>query len=307
MKRSGWAVRAVAAMGLLVCGCGSGSFNPTPGVTALFPPQVTAGSASFTLFLSGNNFQSTTTAQWNGVNRPAVFNDSSGQMAMTILDTDVANPGTGQITVANPAPGGGLQQNAVSFVINPGAVNGPVITTVSPASATVGGSAAVSITVAGTNFVSTDQISFNGTPLTTTASGTPVQLNATIPAEDLSATELASIAVQTNTATIASPSVKFPIGPSSNPSPRLTSIAPTSTKIGTVPPGAYLLLTGTGFVPGSVVNFNSSPRPTGYSSSTQLAVSVLSSDVAAGGTISVTVTNPNPGGGNSSSASFSVQ
>jgi hypothetical protein len=307
LKRSGWALLAVAAIGLLVCGCGSGSFNPTPAVTALFPPQVTAGSAAFTLLLSGNSFQANTTAQWNGVNRPAVFNDSSGQMAMTILDTDVANPGTGQITVANPAPGGGLQQNAISFVINPAGVNGPVITSVSPASATVGSSSAVSIKVSGANFVSTDQIAFNGTPFTTTASGTPVQLSATIPAEDLSTTELASIAVQTSNPTVASPSVKFPIGPSSNPSPKLTSLAPTSTKIGTVPPGAYLLITGSGFVPGSVVNFNASPRPTGYASSTQLAVSVLSSDVASGGTISVTVTNPNPGGGTSSSANFSVQ
>jgi hypothetical protein len=307
LKRLGWAVLAAAATSLLVGGCGSGTFNPTPAVTGLFPPQVTAGSAAFTLLLTGNNFQSTTTVQWNGVNRPSVFNDTSGQIAMTVLDTDVANPGTGQITAANPAPGGGLQQNAISFVINAAAVSGPVIQTVSPKSAVVGSNAAVALTVTGANFASTDQISFNGTPLTTTASGTPIQLSATIPSEDFTAAELASIAVQTNNPVVASPSVKFPIGPSSNPSPKLTSITPTSTKIGTVPPGAYLLVTGSGFVPGSVVNFNASPRPTGYASSTQLAVSVLSSDVAAGGTISVTVTNPNPGGGTSSSTSFSVQ
>jgi hypothetical protein len=290
---------------VLAGGCGNNSFNPTPAVTGLFPPDITAGSQSFTLFLNGNSFQSTTTAQWNGVNRPAVFNDSTGQIAMTILDTDVANPGSGQITVANPAPGGGLNPNAFSFTINPPAANGPSKIAVSPAGATVGTNASVAITVTGTNLASSDVVTFNGTPLTTVASST--QLTAAISGENFAAQSLASIAVQTNTPNIASPSVKFPIGPSANPVPKLTSIIPTSTKIGTIPPGALLVLTGTGFVPGSVVDFNGSARPTGYSSATQLAVGVLASDVTGGGTIAVTVVNPNPGGGTSAAVSFSVQ
>jgi hypothetical protein len=106
---------------------------------------------------------------------------------------------------------------------------------------------------------------------------------------------------------VASPSVQFPIGPSSNPTPHLSSILPTSTAMGALPPGGYLVITGSGFVPGSVVDFNGSPRPTGYSSSTQLAVSVLASDVATAGTVAVTVVNPNPGGGTSSSQNFTIQ
>jgi hypothetical protein len=295
------------AMALFVCGCGNNSFNPTPAITGLFPPDITAGSQAFTLFLSGNNFQSNTTAQWNGVDRPAVFNDSTGQMAMTILDSDVANPGSGQITVANPAPGGGLNPNAVSFTINPPAANGPSKIVVAPASAVAGNNNNLAITVTGTNLASSDVVSFNGTPLTTVASGSPLTLAATISGESFVSQSLASIAVQTNTPNVASPSVKFPIGPSSNPIPKLTSIAPANAKIGTLPPGALLVLTGAGFVPGSVVNFNGAPRSTGYSSSTQLAVGVLASDVVGGGTIAVTVVNPNPGGGASSAVSFAVQ
>jgi hypothetical protein len=303
----GWSTLALTATVALICGCGGSSFNPTPSISGLFPAEITAGSQAFTLFLSGNSFQSNTTVQWNGVNRPAVFNDTTDQMAVTILNTDVAVPGSGQLTVANPAPGGGMTVNAASFLINPPAANGPAISAISPASAVVG-AGNVMITVTASNLASADVILFNGTPLTTSTVGSPVtQLTATIGSENLASQEMASIAVQTSTPGVASPSVKFPIGPSSNPSPRLTSITPANTKIGSLPSGSYLLLTGSGFVPGSVANFNGSPRPTGYSSSTQLAVGILASDVAGGGTIAVTVSNPNPGGGASSAVNFSVQ
>src|SRR5690348_1104325 len=120
------------AAAALFCGCGSGSYNPTPAITGLFPNAVTAGSQSFTLYLNGNGFQVNTTVQWNGVDRPAVFNNQTDQLAVTILAGDVANPGSGQLTVTNPAPGGGLNPAAVSLVINPPAANGPTITSLDP-------------------------------------------------------------------------------------------------------------------------------------------------------------------------------
>ncbi len=306
MRRLGWAARI--ALAVLVCGCNT-SYNPTPAVTGVFPNDITAGSQAFTLFLAGNNFQSNTTAQWNGVNRPVVYNDQTNQLAMTILDGDVSNPGSsGQITVTNPAPGGGLNPNAYSFPINPSAANGPVITAISPTSVTEGTNADVTLTVTANNLTATDMITFNGTEFTTTAVGSPVTgLTATIGSENFSTEELASIAVQTATPGVASPSVKLPIGPASNPVPHLSSITPSSTQTGTLPAGAYLLLAGSGFVPGSVVSFNGIPHPTGFSSSTLLAVGVLSSDVAGSGTVAVTVANPNPGGGTSSAVNFTIQ
>jgi IPT/TIG domain len=303
LKRLAWA--ALLATAGLVCGCGSNFYYPTPAITARFPQNITAGSQSFTLYLSGTNFEPETTAQWNGVNRPVFYNQSTDQLTMTILAGDVANAGSGQLTVANPGPGGGLNVNAVSFNVNPTQANGPVITSISPASGVVGSSADITLTVSGTNFVATDVITYNGTVLTTTYTGS--QLTATLTSDNLGTEGVASVAVQTTTPNIASPSVQFPIGPSSNPAPHLSSVSPTSTAMGSLPPGGYLLLTGSGFVPGSVANFNGSPRPTGYSTSTQLAVGVLASDVATGGTVAVTVVNPNPGGGTSSSQNFTIQ
>jgi hypothetical protein len=306
---------ALAALVAVVCGCG-GNYNPTPAISSLFPPVITAGSQSFTLYIDGTNFQSNTTAQWDGVDRPVVYNDQTNQLTMPVLDTDVSNPGSGQLTVANPAPGGGLNQNAFSFVINPPSADGPVITSVSPSSAVVGSSSDITLTVSGTNLSSSDVISFNGTSLDTTPVGSPVTaLTATVGSQHFNAASIASVAIQTNTPDVASPSVAFPIGPSSNPSPRLSTISPNSTKTGTVPPGEFLILNGSGFVPGSTVEFNGSPdlpnsskpRPVSYSSSTQLIVSVISTDVASGGTVSVTVVNPSPGGGTSQAVNFTIQ
>jgi hypothetical protein len=63
----------------------------------------------------------------------------------------------------------------------------------------------------------------------------------------------------------------------------------------TVTPGGpafTLTANGTGFVQGSVVNWDGSPRTTTYVSGTQLTATILSSDIASSGTASVTVANP---------------
>lgn len=312
MKRLGCA--ALIALAGIVCGCNY-NYNATPAVTGVFPTDITAGSQSFTLHVAGNDFQSNTTAQWNGVDRPVVFNNQTDQLSIAVLATDVLNPGTGEITVANPAPGGGLNQNAFSFRINPPSANGPVITSISPAGVVAGTKSNVMIAVSGTNLASTDQITFNGTPFTTSASGTPVTLTTTIGSENFSNIAQASIAVQTTTPGIASPSVMLPVGPSSNPGPKLSSIAPANTPLDTVPSGGFVVLTGSGFVPGSTVEFNgtpylpgtTNPRPVGYVSSTQLTVAVVAADVNSGATIAVTVVNPTPGGGASSAVNFTVK
>jgi hypothetical protein len=64
-------------------------------------------------------------------------------------------------------------------------------------------------------------------------------------------------------------------------------------------PGFTLTVKGTGFASGAVVNWNGGPRTTNFISASQLTASIVSSDIAAPGTASITVTNPPPGGGES--------
>jgi len=70
-------------------------------------------------------------------------------------------------------------------------------------------------------------------------------------------------------------------------------------------PAFTLTVNGTGFVSGSVVNWNGSPRSTTYVSGSQLKAAITAADIATTGTASVTVVNPAPGG-TSNVAFFSV-
>jgi hypothetical protein len=67
-----------------------------------------------------------------------------------------------------------------------------------------------------------------------------------------------------------------------------------------------LTVNGTGFVSGAVVNWNGSPRPTTFISSSQVTAQISSVDVAQKGTNSVSVVNPGPGGGASNLTWFAV-
>ena len=63
--------------------------------------------------------------------------------------------------------------------------------------------------------------------------------------------------------------------------------------------GFTLTVNGTGFVSGSTVNWNGSPRTTTFVSGSQVTASILGSDIATAATASVTVVSPAPGGGTS--------
>src|SRR5205823_211361 len=70
--------------------------------------------------------------------------------------------------------------------------------------------------------------------------------------------------------------------------------------------GFTLTVNGTGFVSGSVVNWNGSARATTFVNSSQLTASILASDIATASTASVTVVNPSPGGGTSNIVFFPI-
>jgi hypothetical protein len=74
------------------------------------------------------------------------------------------------------------------------------------------------------------------------------------------------------------------------------------------PGGSSFTLTvnGSGFVPGSSVNFNAHARTTTFISSSQLQATILASDIATAQTASVIVKNPAPGGGVSNSVPFPI-
>jgi hypothetical protein len=78
----------------------------TPVIVSLSPLLTTAGSAGFTLTVTGTNFESGATVQWNGSSRTTTV-VSAEQVTATITAADVASVGTAEVKVANPAPNGG--------------------------------------------------------------------------------------------------------------------------------------------------------------------------------------------------------
>src|SRR4029077_8013234 len=87
---------------------------------------------AFTLTVNGTGFLNGSAVQWNGVSRTTTF-VSATQVQAAITATDLAEAGIGQVTVFNPAPGGGTSGNS-AFTINPSPVLAPV--SVTPSSGT---------------------------------------------------------------------------------------------------------------------------------------------------------------------------
>src|SRR5262249_49775887 len=88
------------------------------------------------------------------------------------------------------------------------------------------------------------------------------------------------------------------------PIPSLSSLMPYRTI--TNGPAFTLMMTGTNFVPGAVVQWNSASRATTFMSRPPRTAASLTADFAQVGTVAVTVENPPPGGGSSNALTFTV-
>lgn len=94
------------------------SNNPVPTITSLVPNTRQAGLGGFTLTVNGTNFVSTSVVRWNGSDRTTSF-VNSGQVTATINAADVAVSGSANVSVFNPAPGGGVS-GTLPFTITTG-------------------------------------------------------------------------------------------------------------------------------------------------------------------------------------------
>ena len=89
-----------------------------------------------------------------------------------------------------------------------------------------------------------------------------------------------------------------------NPLPVASSLSPATVSGG----GSDFTLTvnGSGFVSGSTIEWNGTPRITTAVTATQISATIYASDIAAAGTAQITVVSPGPGGGTSSPLSLTI-
>jgi hypothetical protein len=114
--REALALAAVILAQLLVA-CGGGSSgsggqsppppsNPVPAIVSLSPNSANAGGVAFTVTITGYDFISSSSVQWNGSARTTTYT-SGTQLQVQITASDIASSGSATLSVTNPTPGGG--------------------------------------------------------------------------------------------------------------------------------------------------------------------------------------------------------
>jgi len=220
------------------------------------------------------------------VAHPATYVSSSA-LTITLSAADQATAGSYAVVVTNPTPGGG--NSTLSFPVNNPA---PSLTSFSPVFSTVG-AGALTLTLNGSNFLSTSTVTYNGVahPATYVSSSA---LTITLSAADQATTGNYAVVLTNPGPGGGNSTQSFPVD---NPAPTLNSFSPASTVAG---PGTLTLtLNGSNFLSTSTVTYNGVAHPATYVSSIALTIKLSAADQATAGSYTVVVTNPGPGGGNS--------
>jgi hypothetical protein len=271
----------------------------SPTISSISPSSVVAGSPGFTLTINGANFASDSILDVNGVARAMTY-ISSVQVTTAILAGDIANVGALSITMTNMPPsgegGGGTSSSVTLTVLTPNSQ--PTIGGLLPASATAGG-LQFTLTINGSGFGPSSIVTF-GSSIVSSAYASPTQLLAAIPASAIAVAGTPFVTVA-NPGGAPSLVATFTVN---NPVPSANSLSPTSVAPGSA--GLTVSIAGTNFNTSSKVLVNNSSRATTYVSSTSLTASLLPSDFAHSGPLSVTVSNPSPGGGSTSALTLTV-
>ena len=300
------------------------TINASPGT----PPSISALSASppgsgastpycstqgFTLTVTGTNFTSDATVNWNGTAQATTF-VSATQLTASIPATDVALAGSAAVTVSNSI--GTSAASPFTLSTPAGGFPTPTLTSITPNSAPAGagGSPAFTITAQGANVLPCTVVQWvNGnnviTPLPTTyvpavaatqtSPGNPIELIATVPPVDLASSGSANVQL-INPATPASSRLAFTIT-----APSIISLSSSTNSSNTTPacspPGVTLTVNGANFVNGSVVDWVTqttppvtSPLATTFISATQLLATIPAQDIAsppATGMVNIQVSN----------------
>lgn len=173
----------------------------------------------------------------------------------------------------------------------------PTITSLVPSSA-VEGASAETLTIDGTNFMSSSTVDFNGSARAATFVSSS-EMTISLTASDLST--IGSYAV-----VVINPA---PGGGDSNtddfqvtaPAPAITSLAPNSATAGVA--SQTLTINGSNFVSGATVTYNGVAHAVTFVSATQLTITLSAGDQATAGTFAVVVTNPDS---QTASANFTV-
>ncbi len=282
-------------------------------VNTVNPTSVLVSSGPFTLTVSGSGFQPGDQVLWSGSQMPfSTTYVNANTLTVDIPGSWIIFPEAATIAVQS----GVVQSNAVPFSVNNPT---PALTSLSPDSAPSGTPGLV-LTVTGSGFVEGFEGGFAPGPRgLRTFGGTTVRVNGD--PRPTTFVDPATLEISLTGDDLASPGslaiVANNVGPGGgttntlfftvfalNPPPVVGSLSPPAAVVGAT--NLQVLVSGSGFVPQSVVNWNGSPRATTFLSPTTLSVLLLDGDLAAPAVANITVFSPSPGGGTSAPLPFTV-
>ena len=268
-----------------VTGCGGFKGVVTPTINSVSPTTIAAGSAGFTLTVSGTNFVSGTQILWDGVALPTTV-VSSTQLTAKVSPQQIATAGNVSIRVMKPDT---TTSSTIILTVTGTSNQSFNLASINPYTVAAG-SSDFTLTATGVGFANGDSITWNGTAVATTFDSS-TQLHATIAAASVATAGVAQVAVQdtSKNSTNTLPFIITTSGTLGTP-PTLTSLNP-NTSYNNVP-SVNLAANGTGFVNGSVIVWNGTAMQTTFVSSTQLTTTIPGTDLILVGTANVFVLNP---------------
>jgi uncharacterized protein (TIGR03437 family) len=253
-----------------------------PVLSTITPASALQNSGPLSVTLTGANFTPGSVVRWNGADRVTTYLNTTVLQA-GILAADLAIAGTAAVTVFQPGPGGGTSGSLPFTVVVPNPM--PVLSTITPNSAPLGGGA-LTVTVIGAQFVPGSVVRWNGQDRATSFLNSTV-LQAVLPATDFVTAGTAAITVfNPAPGGGSSAALGLMVG---GPPPTLTLLD--RSRVGVGGSAFFLLVTGSGFDPATMVRINQQVREATYLGPTQLRVQVSATDLLLKGTLLVTASN----------------
>jgi uncharacterized protein (TIGR03437 family) len=262
---------------------------PTIAVNGISPASAIAGGPAFTLTVNGDGF--ILASQITGLAGATTTYVSLNQLTAAVPASAIATVGSYPIQVVNPGPI--VSPQGTTFIVK---APTPAIASLNPATVAPGGPD-FTLTVNGSNFLSTSTVNWNGAALPTTYVSAS-QLTAPVSAALIATAGSAKITV-VNDGPVTSNQLSLFI--SSTPAPSLASLSPSWA----VPGAAAFTLTaaGAGFTANSTVQWNGGPLVTKFVSASQLTAGVPAALIATKGTAIITVMGD---GGPSNALTFNI-
>ena len=193
---------------VFLAACGGGTSQsldnpppaPIPTITMISPNSAMAGGAAFMLTINGTNFVAASYVDF-GEAAPTTTFVNSTQLTAAIPASSIASTGVLEVTVTNPAPGGGTSNAKIVTITSGGPGTVPTINSFYPSCAPAGEQFVDSVdnqlVVSGLNFGPSSVVRWNGADRPTTFDNNSLGtiLTAQISASDIAAPGTAAVTV----------------------------------------------------------------------------------------------------------------